>query len=96
MRIVSRRRYADLEITPALIATGASWRLQVLCGKCMVPRDVAPTVGERLARYWCTDMAKVRLRCRCGAYAPALHVTWPTRDARETLLLVSVDREHHG
>lgn len=71
-----------------------------MCCRCMVPRDLKVRAGGRLARYWSQDFAavfeRVRFRCRCGSPASALRVTRLTRDASETLLLVSRPEDDRG
>ena len=80
-----RRLYRTLVISPALIAETEGARLQIMCTRCMIPRDLDVRRSPRLRRYWSEDMEevfkKVRFRCRCGSLARAMRVTRPTRDA---------------
>ena len=98
--MIVRRLYRTLVISPALIAETEGARLQIMCMRCMIPRDLDVRRSLRLRRYWSEDMEsvfkKVRFRCRCGSLARAMRVTRPTRDANETLLLVSDRGECHG
>ena len=98
--MVIRRLYRSLVISPALIAQTPGARLQIMCTRCMVPRDLAVERSPRLRRHWSEDMEevfkKVRFRCRCGSLARAMRVTRPTREANETLLLISDRGECHG
>lgn len=98
--VVIRRLYRSLMISPAFIAESQGARLQIMCTRCMVPRDLDVSRSPRLRRYWSEDMEsvfkKVRFRCRCGSLARAMRVTRPTRDANETLLLISDRGECHG
>lgn len=98
--MVIRRLYRSLVISPALIAETEGARLQVMCTRCMIPRDLPVARSPRLRRYWSEDMEgvfkKVRFRCRCGSPARALRVTRPTHEANETLLLISDRGECHG
>ena len=95
-----RRLYRSLMISPAFIAESEGARLQIMCTRCMVPRDLDVRRSPGLRRYWCEDIesvfSKVRFRCRCGSLARAMRVTRPTRDANETLLLVSDRGECQG
>lgn len=95
-----RRLYRTLVISPALIAESEGARLQIMCTRCMIPRDLHVRRSPKLRRYWSEDMEavfkKVRFRCQCGSLARAMRVTRPTRDVNETLLLVSDRGECHG
>lgn len=84
----------------AAVATEQRWRIQVMCGKCWVPRDLDLRRAPKPRRYWSDDLetifARVSFQCRCGSLATAIRVTRATRDASETLLLMSVGKDSYG
>ena len=100
MKLQVRRLSAGLAITPELLATTPGARLQLMCGRCRIPRDLEIKRSANLRRHASTDLEelfrRVRFRCRCGTLADALRVIRPVRDDSELLLLVSGRGEHHG
>ena len=87
-------------VSPALIAETPGARLQLMCRKCMIPRDLDVSRSPKLKRRWTVDLeevfAHVTFRCRCGMHAHALRVTRPTRDSSEVLLLVQTRHSING
>ena len=87
-----KRLHRDLVVSPELVAQTPGARLQLMCRRCMVPRDLDVRRASKLKRVWTYDLERVfhriTFRCRCGLHAHALRVTRPTRDGSEVLLLV--------
>ena len=96
----TRRLHRDLVVSPALVAETPGARLQLMCRRCMVPRDLNVARSPKLRRVWTFDLERifhhVTFRCRCGLHAHALRVTRPTRDGSEVLLLVESQRSING
>ena len=95
-----KRLKTGLVVSPALIAETPGARLQLMCRKCMVPRDLDVRRSPKLKRCWTGDLAdifdRITFRCRCGMHAHALRVTRPTRDSSEVLLLVESRHSING
>lgn len=96
----THRAHRDLVVSPELVASTPGARLQLMCRKCMVPRDLDVTRAPRLRPLWSYDLElifqHVTFRCRCGLHAHALRVMRPTRDSLEVLLLVESQRSING
>ena len=87
-------------VSPELGATTSGARLQLMCRKCMVPRDLDVRRSTKLRPVWSCDLERIfdrmMFRCRCGQHAHALRVTRPTRDSSEVLLLIESRRSING
>ena len=96
----TKRLHPALAVSPALIAGTPGARLQLMCRKCMIPRDLDVRRSPKLKRCWTSDLeevfGRVTFRCRCGMHAHALRVTRPTRDSSEVLLLVESRHSING
>ena len=96
----TKRLSPTLVVSPALIAETPGARLQLMCRKCMIPRDLDVSRSPKLKRRWTVDLEevfdRVTFRCRCGMHAHALRVTRPTRDSSEVLLLVETQHSING
>ena len=96
----TKRLSPTLVVSPALVAETPGARLQLMCRKCMIPRDLDVSRSPKLKRCWSLDLeeifGRVTFRCRCGMHAHALRVTRPTRDGSEVLLLVETRHSING
>ena len=95
-----RRLHRGLVVSPALVADTPGARLQLMCRKCMVPRDLDVARAPKLRPVWTTDLEdifqRVTFRCRCGLHAHALRVMRPIRDDSEVLLLIESRHSVNG
>ena len=98
MSLTVKRVYHTLPLTPSACEAGEGWRVTLICTTCNVPKDLNLGIAHNhLSRWWTTDFAdifeKAGFRCTtCSTSAQALRITRPTRDANETLLVVSRSR----